>query len=1205
MGIQVYDPSGRRTRRVPSRPQQQAPPARTLPTADGADIWDRSVAGVSPDRPDEKKGLADSFFNTAVGGALGTVLNNKVVKSVLQPLDILGVPGRAIGSAIQEGADLIAGNGDASFGDFYNQTNPFFFAHGEDSGEEWRGLGDTWQQHGKALGAGNNRLIDAAVGFVGDVATDPLTYAGGIGVVDKGLDGLRAGSRLGAMVTRNADELKDVVGKVVAAEKRPGAREAIVAAGNPKNKSGSGTARSLTGRQTRYTRASEGVDLIERAVRSDGPALGKGFDPSEMLDLLYGESNIAAKAIEDIRYRAKHGLGAASPASSEKVTELVETALNIKGPKLRARVPLTGGRTMTELPGSGKIAERMQQGLAVPRTKFNETKLGSFLIDAKSPTDFENLNQVLSGRGSGGAEQFGQAARNNMTLERGRQITGPTSVRGQRMSRSRRQSVLDDMKAVGKEEYIRRIEDPNFRTDINDMLDEVVDAAVKDYGITVPRLGGSASRKELPGETPEQLQRRLAATDAARAAEGKIDYLPHMESPEMARWRRTPGGKATFETWVEKLGGDVEVDLLSESSFLKGRQLKADIELQVPGAPDGVTFNTGNGTVYEINKKAAEKMDKNGIKPFRILEDHPIKIFEDYNQAIAEDIGRRAARAEQIAQGSPDLAYDYANLSKQKQSEVLVEAKAAHERLGLPFDDAAVERIIKNPGVAKRKTQAEMAEKKRRYDAAVMNRKKSKQAEINLEYGDGSTVDSRTLELLDSDFEKWASVGENAIVVMDPRVHNMMKNVKAGIIEDPGMLMRVYRELNKYFKNFAVLTPGFHVRNGLSALYMNLADGVPLQTSYRGIREWSKFSKATRNTRTGQIDIDAGRKHLAGLRETPEGAKIADAIESVMGSGAGGRFTEAGLVEGGYGKVSRALTENRVTRKSQDAGAFVEGAARMGMALDVIESGGSMTDAVSRITRVQFDYSQTSRTDDTMKQIMPFWSFMSRNIPLQVMQQWSRPGAYQAYEHFKNNFGQPEVFEGREGEIPGYIEDGGGMPMNLGPLGNWFEPDLPHTRVAEDVERYMNVLNDPLGATSGVSPIITAPLEFGFKQDAFTGQRFEDDDLEHVSNPLEMLAVLPAWATKTLKMKDGEMFIEKRTLNALQAVDPLFSRASRLTGAGGQEKSRVIETIMRTGGLPVRNITPKQMENAARGARFDEADRRAVERAMERAVQGN
>ena len=102
-----------------------------------------------------------------------------------------------------------------------------------------------------------------------------------------------------------------------------------------------------------------------------------------------------------------------------------------------------------------------------------------------------------------------------------------------------------------------------------------------------------------------------------------------------------------------------------------------------------------------------------------------------------------------------------------------------------------------------------------------------------------------------------------------------------------------------------------------------------------------------------------------------------------------------------------------------------------------------------------------------------------------------------------------------------------------------------------------------------------------------------------------MLAIIPAWATKTLKMKDGEMFIEKRTLNALQAIDPLFSRASRLTGSGGQESAHTIEAIQRTMGVPTRNITPKQMENAARGERFDEADRRAVDQAMERALRGN
>ena len=143
------------------------------------------------------------------------------------------------------------------------------------------------------------------------------------------------------------------------------------------------------------------------------------------------------------------------------------------------------------------------------------------------------------------------------------------------------------------------------------------------------------------------------------------------------------------------------------------------------------------------------------------------------------------------------------------------------------------------------------------------------------------------IDQIDTAAKGWTAVGENLTVLMDPKVQEMMTNV-VNAAEDPGKLMRLYSELNKYFKNFAVLTPGFHIRNGMSAIYMNIADGVPVATTTRGIREWNAFSKATRRTRKGEVDLDAARVYINKLRADGKG-KVADALESVMGSGAGGR----------------------------------------------------------------------------------------------------------------------------------------------------------------------------------------------------------------------------------------------------------------------------------------------------------------------------
>ena len=1016
--------------------------------------------------------------------------------------------------------------------DWIDQVNPDAFLDGNMEGSI--GMGDVWQKHGKALGAGKNQWVDAAVGLVGDLATDPFMYLGGLGVVDKGLDGLRAGTRLGAAIEKGG---RLGVPALEAALKK--ADDIAVGGAKGINEAaGKGSRASLTGRQARIGRTSQAMDLIDRA------------DPA-MLDRLYGGINVGDQALVEIQRQTGRGLGAISPNLAPEVRELVETALNIKPAGVRARVPFARQQGV-KVVGTEGLADKFG-GL---RQKFNETNLGAEMIDAKSPLDYERAVKILAQGEKADPEQFARASRHVNAVEASRPVAGEYNVLGQNMVRGQRKQLTADIKKAGGAKAYVKLAETQGGTILNDLFETARTTLAERFGVTIPEL-----------------------------SQGGLKYVPHSYSPEFRRFLQTDKGNVFADDLVARLGGEVEQDLLAESGRLKSRQIGANLDLPVPGKAD-TFFNTGNGSIDEINKAA----NAAGFKG-RVLEDSPLKLIDDYIQVVSDDVGRRASRAEEIAKGNPDLRYS----TEMYVDEALLEQRKASERLGLASDDESI--------LAALDIQTQQVVDSRDAAAASVDaRSQMKAANEALEahaqpltYADNDRI-TRVMgtqalpDLVEDAYAKWIKRGSNDQVMMHPDADAMWKNTRKVLNDDPGKIASAYRELNKYFKNFAVLSPGFHVRNGLSAIFMNIADGVPIGTTRRGIGLWKEFSKASKDG----ADLAGGMKFLDDLLPAER-----QAFGSVFGSGAGGRFTEAGLVEGGVGKVSRKLTENRVNRKSQDAGAFVEGSVRLGVALDTVGRGGSVADATARITRLHFDYSQTSRFDDKAKQAMPFWSFFSRNVPVQIMQQWSRPGAYLAYEKIKNNFGQPEVFEGRQGEIPGYIEDGGGMPINLGPFGNWLELDLPHTRVKEDIERYANILENPLGATTGLSPVLTAPLEYGFKKDAFTGQNFGPTDWEHVSNPLEFAQMLPLLPTGQVKYKDGNFFIKTEALNALQAIDPTLSRVSRMSGSGGREKERTIESWLRYFGLPVRNITEKQMTNAAKSRSFDEADMRAMERSLQ------
>ena len=936
-GLSVYNPTGRPL----SQPSVAQQPIKKKRSREEVLEELRVANGGAPKKSKDGGGLAEKFFGTTIGAGFGKVLNNPVSKAILQPLDVFGIPQRVIASTIQEGLDFANGNG-FSGKEWLDQVNADAFIDGNFEGSI--GMGDVWRNHGEPFGAGKNPWVDAAIGLTGDILTDPLTYVLGAGVVDKGLDGLRSGSRLGAAASKSVEGLSAAALNAQKIQNGVTTAAELVAKGNSKAK---GTARSLIGRQTRLDKVSEANGLIERAIRNDA-LLEASERGTKSLDALYGEADVGAKALADIQYRAKNGLGAKMPGSSDKVTELVETALNIKGPAVRMRVPkvpFVGTRRIAEIPGSQRAGESLQAGLARPRSWINDTALGRERIKQTSIADYENIDRILTRPNDPGVsrEMFRMAAEERNALAAARPITGKTSVFGQRMSRSQRKQMQADIAAMpGKSKadknaaYIAQTESKAAGDNLlNEQFGEVRVAARDEYGITIPEI------------------------------DSKLSYVPHIDSPEMRRYKKTEEGMQYSKQFDEAYGTG-ESDLLAESGRMKARVIGPNMELPVPGAP-GKVFKTEDGSIATINANALKEMKDARVKEFRILEDTPIKLLEDYIQAISEDVGRRAARANQIAQGSPDLAYDYQNLSDVKQKEVMVETEAAYKRVGIEFTDAEIERIQNDPNLAAAQTKAEMAKQAR------IARDLDRTGQGSLPYGPkGEKAVSEGMQQLEFDMGKpgwlidqidraakgWTPVGENLTVLMDPKVQEMMRNM-VNAAEDPGRLARLYHELNKYFKNFAVLTPGFHIRNGMSAIFMNIADGVPVATTTRGIQEWHAFSKATRRTRRGEVDLKAARVYINGLRADGKGV-VADALEAVMGSGAGGRFTEAGIAQGAYGKVSRFATENRFARWSQDAGAFVEGSVRMGMALDTLEKGSGVADAVSRITRVHLLFSDLS-----------------------------------------------------------------------------------------------------------------------------------------------------------------------------------------------------------------------------------------------------
>lgn len=452
----------------------------------------------------------------------------------------------------------------------------------------------------------------------------------------------------------------------------------------------------------------------------------------------------------------------------------------------------------------------------------------------------------------------------------------------------------------------------------------------------------------------------------------------------------------------------------------------------------------------------------------------------------------------------------------------------------------------------------------------------------------------------------WREVGQDGGILIDENLERAMFGVEE--VLDSKLFGPLFTTWTNFFKTYATLTPGFHVRNAISAIFMNATEGVGARQQMRAIKLWREY-KAAKNP----VEWLAGRSK-----------QEQDAFRATFASGAGGQFLEGGVGEAraGASRMTERLFANPATRLSKRFGEWVEGPQRLALGLHTTQAGGTAAEALSRISRIHFDYAQVSKFDETMKRLIPFWTFMSRNVPLQFTQMWLKPKAYLGFQSFARNL---QMGTEDSPVIPSYITQGGGLYFGaktpkwaekipiIGPPAGMplvLQPDLPQNRYFDDLQRLQNAASGHgLGqVATNLNPMITTPAEFVSRTDFFTGQRFDETDRVKVGG-----ASLPYAAALSLvglaeRGPDGNWYVDAAALNAMRSLDPNLDKAMRLlpqlTGledtdrTGASTTARQAESWARYIGAPIRTISEQQQRSELRSRAFEERDRRRLQAAM-------
>ena len=397
-------------------------------------------------------------------------------------------------------------------------------------------------------------------------------------------------------------------------------------------------------------------------------------------------------------------------------------------------------------------------------------------------------------------------------------------------------------------------------------------------------------------------------------------------------------------------------------------------------------------------------------------------------------------------------------------------------------------------------------------------------------------------------------------------------------------MFKYANNLNNYWKRYVTASVGFFMRNGFSGAFMNYADGVGVDEMNIGLK-WARAQAESKGKRAVG-DTYTNWMSRAGLLTDADMAE-AELVQKIVAATGRGQSDDMALpsfsLEGAKGNMITRGSNKYLgfySRKND----FVENALRIPMALDSVRRGMDFDEAVARIRRVHFDYTDLSSLDVKMKKVVPFWLWTSRNIPLQVSQMITRPKAYIQYERIKREFPVNS-----ELMLPSWIQKAG--PFGAG-INAVITPDLPMVRLAQNLKD----IGTPSGLIGMANPLLRVPVELWLGKQVALDIPFGD---KRTANGVEsavakLLYNLSGTQWADIDPASGNMMIDPKATYIIEQALPTLAQAFRLSGGklGGKEslEERWLGNVLNWFGVPYRQIGESQQRGEAIRRKFNLQD---------------
>lgn len=361
----------------------------------------------------------------------------------------------------------------------------------------------------------------------------------------------------------------------------------------------------------------------------------------------------------------------------------------------------------------------------------------------------------------------------------------------------------------------------------------------------------------------------------------------------------------------------------------------------------------------------------------------------------------------------------------------------------------------------------------------------------------------------------------------------------------------------KFFKAYATLSPGFHIRNAMSNTFMLFAAGGDLKYLNEGL----EMSKSWLNASKRGLNVDQWIEEIGTKGATKEmQSKAREAMNAFFQSG-------GGLTSDFFDTGSKYFG----TKTSKKMGQWVENHSRFMMSWDGVAQGLDAEGAAIRTRRFLIDYTDVSSGDKVMRQIVPFWMWTSRNLPMQISNMWVNPKAYTMYNTIKRNFRNDE-----EGDVvPQWMQEIGAFKLPFG-KDLYATPDFGFNRVGQQLSE----LKDPQRLLANVNPLLRVPVELMGGRQLYSNRPFSANPVKVENGAGAILQPFLQAIGQGATGPQGDKFVNDKAYYALRNLIPFAGTAERLTPSIDTYQQRgYVNPLLGFLGVPGRQVKEQEKQS--------------------------